>query len=146
MSSGSDHIKSHITPSWGTSTFLFILLIFWLYEYIVHLLSVGRKPSMHAENWIVDDCCEVEIIKDFSAVLPNVEGVIFAQTFIIKAVKLSDLSGLVVASNKHYLIWISHFQSQKQLKGLNTIVSSVYIISQKNIIRVRQLPSNFEQF
>ena len=58
------------------------------------------QTSMHAENAFVNDGSKGQEIKNFSAVAPYIHGPVLAEAFVVEAVDLSDLTGLVVASDE----------------------------------------------
>lgn len=53
---------------------------------------------MNAEYLLVYDCGKGKIVEDIRAVLPDIQAAVFPQAFVIEAINLRYLSGLVVAS------------------------------------------------
>jgi hypothetical protein len=57
-----------------------------------------RQASMKGENLVLYNSCQWQQVKEVSKVFPDVDVSIFSEAFIIKAVYLSDLSALMIAS------------------------------------------------
>jgi len=68
---------------------------------------------MNAEDAVIDDSRQRQVIEDISAVAPNIERAILSQAFIVKPVNLCDLSALVVSANEGHEVWISDFICEK---------------------------------
>jgi hypothetical protein len=58
---------------------------------------------MNTKYLFINNCREAEIIKNITAVPPDIYRSIFAETFIVKSINLSDLPAFVVASDKRDL-------------------------------------------
>ena len=84
---------------------------------------------MDTENFVVDNRCQGQIIEYFCAVSPDIDWAIFAKAFIIKAINLSDLSTLVIASYKSDTFRVSDFKSEQEEESLNRVVASIYEIA-----------------
>ena len=63
---------------------------------------------MNAEDFVVNYRGEGQVVEDLSAVPPDVNRSVFSEAFVVKAIDLSDLSGLVVSSYQPYSVWVSH--------------------------------------
>ena len=62
---------------------------------------------MHAKKLAVNDGSKHEKVKDVTASFPDGCVAVLLLTFLVEAVDLCDLTGLVVASNEDYPIRIS---------------------------------------
>ena len=100
---------------------------------------------MQAENLVLNNCCEWKIIKELGEAFPDVGSAILTKAFIVEPINLSDLSGLMVASEDGYAIRVAYFESNQKSDGFNTIVSSVNIVSHKKIVGVRHFTSQSEE-
>ena len=78
---------------------------------------------MQTEKLILDHCSQRDEVEEFSKALPYVGISIFTATLIVKAINLSDLSWLMVASQKGDSISISDFQGDEQSDCLNTVMT-----------------------
>jgi len=56
----------------------------------------------------VDECSERQVVKQIGKVLPHVCVAVLAQTLIVEAINLSDLSALVVATKNGDAIFEPH--------------------------------------
>jgi hypothetical protein len=61
-------------------------------------------------------------------------------------VHLGDLTGLVIASKDCNSILVAHLEADEQRDSLNGIVTSIHIISHEEVVGIRRLASNSEQF
>eukprot|EP00955_Chlamydomonas_euryale_P020631 218628-Chlamydomonas_euryale.AAC.2 len=48
----------------------------------------GRQPAVHAEDAVVDDGRQAEVVKHICAVTPHIDRAILAQAFVIEAINL----------------------------------------------------------
>ena len=67
--------------------------------YLVHGGDRRGQPAVHAQNAVVDQRGEGEVIEDVGAVAPHVDTAILAQALVVKAVHLRDLPTLVVTAD-----------------------------------------------
>lgn len=154
-SSGSLQSKSHIAPSWGTKIFPVSLIISLLdpknkltflntieCSYVVKIVYARTKPSMKPHNLIFNKCGERQIVKKIGEIFPNVGVSILAQTLIVKAVNLRNLSGFMVSSKNEYSAWKSDFKAYQKRDGFYAIVSSIDIIAKEEVVSVRCLSPN----
>ena len=101
---------------------------------------------MDAEDAIVDDGGQREVIEDVSAVSPNIERAVLPQAFIVKSVDLGDLPALVVSSNQRDQIGIADFIGEEQQKGLDAVEAPVHEIAQEKVADARNVAAVFEEF
>ena len=67
---------------------------------IVQGLNRRRETSMQAEYLIVNEGSERQEVEKVGKVLPDIRVSVFSHAFIVKAIHLSDLPRLVVASGE----------------------------------------------
>lgn len=101
---------------------------------------------MDAEYLLVYDSGKREIVEDIRAVLPDVQAAVFSEAFVVEAVDLSYLAGLMVPSQQGYSALVTDFQRQEEDKGFNAVQSTIYKISEEEVGDVRGIPSDFEEF
>ena len=65
---------------------------------------------MDAENFVVDDGGEGQVVEDFGAVAPDVDRAVFAEALVVESVDLRDLAGLVVPSKNGYALAVSNLK------------------------------------
>jgi len=88
------------------------------------------QPSVHAENLLVDDGCDGQAIKTVSERLPKLD-VISSLALIVESVNAVDRRALVVASEQEKVFWVFDLVCQQQTDRLQTLLSSIYVITQK---------------
>ena len=101
---------------------------------------------MDAEDAIVDDGGEREVIEDVSAVSPNIERAVLPQAFIVKSVDLGDLPALVVSPDQRDQVGIADFIGEEQQKGLDAVEAPVHEIAQEKVADARNVAAVFEEF
>jgi len=101
---------------------------------------------VHAENFVINDGSQSEVIEDGRAVPPHIGRTVLSEALIVEAVHLGNLSALVVASNQSDSFGVSYLQCQQKQEGLHTVVTSVHEITHKKVVGVWALASNFEEF
>ena len=53
---------------------------------------------MEAEDLVLDDCCQGQVIEEFRKLFPDIWVSVLPQALIVKTIYLRDLSALVVTS------------------------------------------------
>ena len=100
---------------------------------------------MDAEYLLVYYGCQGQVIEDVSTVSPNIQRTIFSQALVVESINLSYLSAFVVASDESNEVGVSNFVGQKKEKGFNTVESSIYEISKKEVANSGYISSIFEE-
>jgi hypothetical protein len=78
---------------------------------LVKSVDTGRKSSMEAEDGVINDSGQGEIIEQLGEEHPDVRVTIFPQALVIEAIDLGDLSHFVVTSENSNSVLVPHFQS-----------------------------------
>lgn len=99
---------------------------------------------MEAEDLVLNNSGEWQVIKELSEVFPDGWTAIFPEALIVEAINLGNLSGLVVSSQDSDSVSIPDLQGNKECHSLDTVIASINVISHEEIIRVWWLASNFE--
>jgi len=68
-----------------------------------------RKTSVHAENFVVNNRSQCQVVKDLRAVAPHVDRSIFSQALVIKAIHLCNLTTFMIASNQRNAFRVADF-------------------------------------
>ena len=100
---------------------------------------------MNAKDFVINNGSKCQIVKNLSAVPPDIDRTVFTKTFIVKTVDLGDLSTLVISSNQSNSFRIPDFQSQQQQECLDRVVPPIYEVSHKQVIGIRTFSSHLEQ-
>ena len=69
---------------------------------------------MDAEDLLLDDSADGEVIEDVSAVAPDIHGTVLAEALVVETVDLGNLAGFVVASDKTYTSGVLDLQEEKK--------------------------------
>ena len=100
---------------------------------------------MNSEYFIINNSGNRQKIENIRIHLPHFRIPILALALGIKSISLSDLPCLMIASNQAYTIRVPQFQKHQQSNSFYTVSSSVYIITQKQVVGVRYVSSNFKK-
>lgn len=68
----------------------------------------------NASYLAINDGRQGQIVEYLSAVSPDSDWTVLAETLIVETVDLGDLSGLVVSSNQRYPVWVAHLRSKTE--------------------------------
>ncbi len=69
---------------------------------------------MEAEDLVVDEGGERQVVKEVGEVLPNIGVAIFPKAFVIKAIHLRDLTGFVITAEDGDALGVSDFESNEE--------------------------------
>lgn len=73
---------------------------------LIDSADLGTQTTVDAEDFTINDSGEHQEIEDLAATLPDRSIAIFGLTFFVKPIDLSDLTGLVIASNEGDLVGV----------------------------------------
>jgi len=83
---------------------------------------------VEAEDLVVNQRRQREVIEQIGKILPNVGVAILAQALVIKAVYLCDLARLMVAAQNRDAVRVADLESNEQGDRLDGVISSVDIV------------------
>jgi hypothetical protein len=101
---------------------------------------------MYAENAILNQGGQTQVVKDFCTVSPHVHGAVFSQAFVVKPVNLRNLAAFVVAPDQYNPVRVPHFQCQQQQERFHTVETAIDEIPKKQVIRFWALATDSEKF
>jgi hypothetical protein len=84
---------------------------------------------VQAEDLVVDEGGEGQVVEEVGEVLPDVGVAVLAQALVVEAVDLSDLAGLVVATKNGDALRVSNLESDEESDGLDGIVATVDVVA-----------------
>mmetsp|Transcript_31083 Transcript_31083/g.91139 ORF Transcript_31083/g.91139 Transcript_31083/m.91139 type:complete len:336 (-) Transcript_31083:76-1083(-) len=84
---------------------------------LVEGVDGGGEAAVHAEDLVLDQRRERQVVEDLCAVPPDVDRAVLAQALVIKAVHLRDLPRLVVASDQGDAVRIPHLRRKTRVLG-----------------------------
>jgi hypothetical protein len=84
-----------------------------------------RETSVDTQHAPINHRSKIQIIEDLHAILPGVGVAVLAHALLEEAVDLSDLSGLVIATQEGHVGGVSRLETEQQLEGLHAVVSTI---------------------
>ena len=101
---------------------------------------------MYTKNAPIHKRRKRKVIKHLTTVPPHIRIPVLAQTLVIEPIHLRNLPRFMVPAQDGYAIAVTQFEGNEEGDGLNRVVPSVYIVAHKEIIRVRRVAADAEQF
>lgn len=96
---------------------------------LIDTMDARRQTAVDAEDLVVDDAGEGEVVEHVGEVMPDGGVAVFATTFGIEAVGLSDSSGLVVAADEMNAMGIAKFETDQKRDGLYTKEAAINVVA-----------------
>lgn len=84
---------------------------------------------MQAEYLSINKGGEGQIVEQISEVFPHVGVAVFAQTFIVEAINLGDLTGFVVAAKNGDSLTVAHLECDKQRNCFHRVIAAIDIVT-----------------
>ena len=84
---------------------------------------------MKAEDLVVDESSEREVVEEVGEVFPHICIPILPQTLIVEAVDLRDLSRFVIAAEDRDAGGVSDLERDKEGDSLNGVVAAVNVVA-----------------
>ena len=84
---------------------------------------------MEAEDLVVDEGSEGEVVEKVCEVFPYVRIAILSEALIVEAIDLGDLAGFVVATEDCDALRVSNFESNEEGDSLNGVITSINIVA-----------------
>mmetsp|Transcript_33163 Transcript_33163/g.105757 ORF Transcript_33163/g.105757 Transcript_33163/m.105757 type:complete len:344 (+) Transcript_33163:85-1116(+) len=112
---------------------------------LVEGVDGGGEAAVHAEDLVLDQRRERQVVEDLCAVPPDVDRAVLAQALVIKAVHLRDLPRLVVAPQQRDPVRPASLEQQQQRHRLDRVVAAVDEVAHEDIARLRARASAVEQ-
>jgi len=101
--------------------------------YLLHCFQVRREPSVHAKDLLVDDGSDGQAVEALSEGLPKLY-VVSPLAFVVETVDPINGSTLVIASQEEEIFWEFDLVGEQEADGLQALLSTVHIVSKKEII------------
>ncbi len=74
---------------------------------------------MKAEDLVVDESGEGEVVEEIGEVLPHVCIAVFSETFVVEPVDLGDLAGFVVSTEDGDALRVANFEGNEEGDGFD---------------------------
>eukprot|EP00931_Biecheleriopsis_adriatica_P032421 TRINITY_DN18918_c0_g1_i3.p1 TRINITY_DN18918_c0_g1~~TRINITY_DN18918_c0_g1_i3.p1 ORF type:complete len:187 (+),score=23.58 TRINITY_DN18918_c0_g1_i3:163-723(+) len=117
----------------------------------LHLLNVingverWREASMHADDLILDDCCQWQGIEAIRDRLPRLWTFVCPDAFNEEAVNLCDLPTLMVAAQERDALFEAALVEEHQGDAPDAVVATIDIITEKEVVCLWHWPANQEE-
>ena len=99
---------------------------------------------MHAKDFFVDDGGDGETVETISESFPQFDA-ITSLTFIIKPVDTVNGGTLVVTTENEEVVRIFDFVSEKKTDSFETMLSTIDVVTQKEVVGLGREVSGFEK-
>jgi len=99
---------------------------------------------MEAENCVVYNCSERQVIEKLCEVNPDIRISVLSEALIVEAINLRNLTHLVVTPKNSKSVVEPDFEGDEKSYSFYRVISSVNIVAHEDIIRVWTAPANFE--
>mmetsp|Transcript_111600 Transcript_111600/g.326405 ORF Transcript_111600/g.326405 Transcript_111600/m.326405 type:complete len:216 (-) Transcript_111600:149-796(-) len=113
---------------------------------VVQRVDGRGEAAVDAEDALVDEGRQAEVVEDLGAVAPDVDAAVLTQALVVEAVDLRDLPALVVASDERDPVCIPHLECQQQEERLHAVESAVHEVAHEEVIGIRAVSANLEEF
>ena len=97
---------------------------------------------MEAEDLVVDESGEREVVKEVGEVLPDIGVAVLAEALVIEAVHLSNLARFVVAAENGDAGGVSDLECDEEGNGLDGVVSTVNIVAWWRLVGLNMAASS----
>lgn len=96
---------------------------------IVKSINAWGETAVEAEDLVVDQGGKGEIIEEIGEVFPYIRVTVLSETFVVEAVNLSDLAGLVITTKNCDALRISDLECNEEGDGFDGIIASINVIT-----------------
>lgn len=84
---------------------------------------------MQAEDLVVNEGGEGEIVEEVGEGFPDVGVTVLAQALVVEAVDLGDLARLVVAPQDGNALGVSDLEGDEEGDGFDGVVAAIYVVA-----------------
>ena len=99
---------------------------------------------MHGKNFLIDDCSDRKTIEAISEGLPQLD-VVPPLALVVKSVDAIDRGTFMVSTQDEEILRVFDFIRQKKADCLQRLLSSVHIVTKKQVIGFRGKSAVFEE-
>lgn len=84
---------------------------------------------MKTEDLVINQGSEGEIVEEIGKILPDVRISVFSEAFVVEAVYLSNLAGLVISAQDGDTLRISDFEGNKECDSFDRVITSIDVVT-----------------
>jgi len=96
---------------------------------LIDAMDAGRQTAVDAEDLVVDDAGEGEVVEHVGEVVPNSSVAVLAAAFRVETVGLGDSSRLVVAADEMDAMRVAEFETDQQRDGFDTEEAAINVVA-----------------
>lgn len=96
---------------------------------VIEGINAGGETAVEAEDLVVDEGSEGEVVEEVGEVLPDVGVAVFPEALVVEAVDLSDLTRLMVAAEDGDALWVSDLEGNEKGHRLHGVVTTVDVVA-----------------
>lgn len=96
---------------------------------LINRVYTRAQPAVHAEDLVVDDDGEGEVVEHVCEVVPDVGVAVFARAFGVEAVGLRYAARFVVAADEVDAVWVAQFEADQERDGFDAEETAVYVVA-----------------
>jgi len=100
------------------------------------LLHVGKfwgKTSVHAKDFFINNCSNWKTVEAVCKGFPEL-NVVSSLALIVESIDSVNTCTLVVSSQQEEVFRVFNFVGQKKANGLKRLLTSIHIVSQKQVV------------
>jgi len=109
---------------------------------VVQSIDGGRQTSMQAEDLLLHQSGEGQVVEQVSEIFPHVRIPINSETLVIKPIHLGNLPTLVVPAGHGDAVLEAHLQRHQQCHSSHGVISPVHIVPHEQVVGLRGLASD----
>mmetsp|Transcript_96302 Transcript_96302/g.171084 ORF Transcript_96302/g.171084 Transcript_96302/m.171084 type:complete len:257 (+) Transcript_96302:63-833(+) len=123
----------------------------WNFLYSVQLTDVvqgvqGRRDAtVHADDLVLDDGCNRQVVKGVCEEFPNCGSSVSADAFIEEAVDLRNLATLVISTQQSDALLEANLVEEHERHCLHRVVAPIDIVTKEEVVGLWQWTSNPEE-
>ena len=100
---------------------------------LLKVIKFGRKPSVNAEDLVVDDGSDWEAVEAMDELFPELQR-ISSFALIVESVNPVDGTALVVSSQQEKVLGVFNFVRKEQADHLEVLLTPIHVVSQEQVV------------
>jgi hypothetical protein len=96
---------------------------------LIYAVDRRTQAAMDAEDFVVDDATEREVVEHVGEIVPDSWVAVFAAALRVEAVRLRDAARLVVAADQVNSLRIAKFEADKKRDSFDREETSIHVIT-----------------